>query len=244
MPALEDEMARSLSLVLLGYAAHGLGTASLSGMGEITLRDGLVAAAASVGATRGAAWIIKREHQPPAWKKGNVDLTVWRKRGRRQRWFCATELKWWHRDDSNNASNRRAELMRDFVRAGAVYPSLVQPDKSAFVLLLSTDASWSTTVVNHRDGDAALRNHWVKVYGEQAWDLCVLKTCPGVRRAVKELRSMGVQIPAIIRSKLAFSASVRQQRSDPATVRCWSVWKPQGATFLDDADMDSILAGS
>jgi hypothetical protein len=78
--ALEDEIARSLSLIALSYAAHGLGTETLSGLGEITLRDGLVAAVAAVGARRHAPWIIEREHKPRDWDNGSVDLTVWRKR--------------------------------------------------------------------------------------------------------------------------------------------------------------------
>lgn len=242
MPKLEAEMARSLSLMLLSYAAHGLGTETLSGLGEITLRDGLVAAAAAVGARRQAAWIIEREHQPQDWNRGEVDLTVWRKRSKRMRWFCAAELKWWRKDDSNNASNRRAELMRDFIRAGAVYPRLLQPDKMAFVLLLSTKTSWSTTVARHDAGDAALCRHWKSAYGEQIWDIAVMRTCPAVRAAVRDLHGMGVQMPNIIHSRLAFSVCVRQQRSEPAVVRCWSVWKPQGSTFLNDAGVTQITA--
>jgi hypothetical protein len=232
---LEDEIARSLSMVVLSYAAHGLGTESLSGLGEITLRDGLVAAAAAVGARRRAAWIIQREHQPEGWRSGNVDLTLWRMRQRRRQWFCAVELKWWHKDDSSNAANRRAKLMRDFVRAGAVYPMLHQPEKMAFVLLLSTKESWGTTVARHHAGDRAICRHWESDYREQAWNLSSLQSCPSVRAAVTELHGMGVQIPNIIHSELCFSVRVRQQRSEPALVRCWAVWKPQRSTFLDAA---------
>jgi len=243
MPALEKEMAESLSLVLLSNAAHGFGTETLSGLGEITLRDGLVAGAASIGARRNAAWIIEREHKPQDWNSGNIDLTVWRKRRRQKEWFCSAELKWWHRNDTSNASNRRADLIRDFIRAGSVYPRLLQPDKMSFVLLLSTQASWGTTVERHEAGDHALCTHWKRAYATQSWDLKALKVCPGLRTAVKELRQMGVKIPNIIHSDLTYSVSIRQQRSQRGEVRCWSVRKPQNSTFLDDGELDEILGG-
>lgn len=236
-------MAESLSLVLLSHAAHGLGTETLSGLGEITLRDGLVAGAAAVGARRNAALIIEREHKPQDWKSGNIDLTVWRKRKRQKEWFCSTELKWWHQDDANNASNRHAKLIRDFIRAGSVYPMMLKPDKMAFVLLLTTSSSWNTKVERHTAGDLSLCYRWTRAYVTQTWDLSALKGCPGVRAAVAELRGMGVKIPNIIHSDLTYSASIRQQRSERGEVRCWSVRKPQKTTFLSNAELDEIIAG-
>jgi hypothetical protein len=239
--SLTHEMAKALSLVLLSHTSHGLGTDTLSGMGEITLRDGLIVGAAAVGARRRAAWIIEREYQPSSWSSGNVDLTVWRKTRHRRRWFCAAELKWWHQEDTNNAANRRTKLIRDFLRAGGVYQLLLQPDKMALVLLVSTAASWASTVTRHQAGDAHLCRNWERIYGTQRWNLIALRHCPGVRAGVTELRGMGVQIPGIIHSRLEYSVDVQQQRSTPATVRCWTVWKPQGSTILDGAAMDQIV---
>jgi hypothetical protein len=134
--------------------------------------------------------------------------------------------------------------MRDFIRAGAMYPMLLQPDKMALVLLLSTPSSWNTTVDRHEAGDARLCRNWTRAYHDQTWDVRGMAACPGVRAAVGELRAMGVPIPNIIHSDLLYSVTIRQQRSERAMVRCWSVWKPQNTAFLDDQALDAIAAGS
>src|SRR5207249_1565962 len=77
---------------------------------------------------------------------------------------------------------------------------------------------------------------------DQSWEINELRACPGVRAAVGELRQMGVQVPNIIHSNLIYSVTIRQQRSERAEVRCWSIRKPQNTTFLDDQPLDAIMA--
>lgn len=55
---------QSICGILISHAAHGLATSSLEGMGEITLRDSLIVAAAAAGAQAKQAWILQREVLP------------------------------------------------------------------------------------------------------------------------------------------------------------------------------------
>ena len=72
-------LADATAHMLLSHACHGLATSSLEGIGEITLRDGLVVAAAAVGARTKRAWIFEREVLPDGWTDATVDLMVYRK---------------------------------------------------------------------------------------------------------------------------------------------------------------------
>ncbi|OOE43711.1 hypothetical protein BZG09_09545 [Salinivibrio kushneri] len=138
-----QELADRVASMLLSYAAHGLATSSISGMGEISLRDGLVAAAAASGANQSRSWIIKREVQPQGWLDSAVDLYIKSKTSHGNiREVGGVELKWWRRDDAGNASNRRRDLVKDFIRAASLFS---QVNDFAIVALLSTDVSWSKT---------------------------------------------------------------------------------------------------
>ena len=65
--------------ILISHAGHGLATSSLHGMGEITLRDGLIVAAASIASELRQAWLLEREVQPQGWVDSDVDLLISRK---------------------------------------------------------------------------------------------------------------------------------------------------------------------
>jgi len=78
-PSEIQELASGIANMLLSHAAHGLSTGSLHGMGEITLRDGLVVAAAAAGAKARQAWILAREFTPDGWSDAAVDLVIYRK---------------------------------------------------------------------------------------------------------------------------------------------------------------------
>ena len=79
-PAQKKDSADAISSMLVSHAAHGIATASLDGMGEITLRDGLIVASAAVAARTRQAWMLGREMTPDAWTDASVDLVISRKR--------------------------------------------------------------------------------------------------------------------------------------------------------------------
>jgi hypothetical protein len=140
-PVQVQELADRICSILISHAAHGLATSSLEGMGEITLRDSLVVAAAAAGAQTKQAWVFQREVLPVGWTDSAVDLMLYRTGNHdAQHLVGGAELKWWRHTDKSNASNRRRDLVRDFLRAAALYPGV---EDFAFVALLSTEVSWS-----------------------------------------------------------------------------------------------------
>jgi hypothetical protein len=122
------QLGEAMASMLLSQAAHGLATGSLEGTGEITLRDGLIVAAAAEGARIRQAWIIEREVIPNGWTDAPVDLFL-RKQGNLGAisTIGGVELKWWRKTDAGNSANRRRDLIRDFIRA------LVDESLSAYV---------------------------------------------------------------------------------------------------------------
>ena len=136
-PAQVQELADRICAMLMSHASHGLATSSLEGMGEITLRDSLIVAAAAAGAQIKQAWVLEREVLPTGWTDSAVDLVIYRSGQQKTlKEVGGIELKWWRQTDKGNASNRRRDLVKDFMRAASLYPDV---DDFAFVALLSTE---------------------------------------------------------------------------------------------------------
>lgn len=188
-PAQIQQLADRTCSILISHAAHGLATSSLEGMGEITLRDSLVVAAAATGAQTKQAWILQREVLPTGWTDSAVDLMIYRTgNAGAQHPLGGIELKWWRHDDKSNASNRRRDLVRDFIRAAALYPEV---DDFAFVALLSTEVSWSsTTSTTGADADAM---QLLTAAGTSKWNIQMLRGSPAVKGAVRSLQG---KVPA------------------------------------------------
>lgn len=233
-----NRLANGLAQILLSYAAHGMATRSLAGMGEITLRDGLVVAAAASGAAEKRAWIIEREILPAGWTDAAVDLMISR-RGNAGNiaMLGGVELKWWRQEDGGNASNRRRDLVKDFIRAGSLYQ---QAEEFSFVALLSTAGSWTSTASTTGSDNNVMQR--LVSDGSQQWNLENDKTSAAVRNAVASLRGH-VPVPNIVRSELLVNLSLRATGEEEAFARVWSVRKPQNTRILTDAEMDAVLAG-
>lgn len=231
-----QDIADRICSILVAHAAHGLATSSLDGMGEITLRDSLIVAAAASGAQLKQAWVLEREVLPAGWRDSAVDLTVYR-RGNEDalRAVGAVELKWWRQNDKGNASNRRRDLVKDFIRAAAVYPNM---ETFAFVALLSTEVSWGTTTTTEGGDKQAMT--LVSGTGTQKWKLENLKACPAVLGAVRLLNGR-VPVPNIFHSKLLSTLDLHLASGRTAFARVWSVVKPQRTSFLTSDQLRAFL---
>jgi hypothetical protein len=230
-------LADGMACMLLSHAAHGVATRSLTGMGEITLRDGLIVAAAAAGARLSQAWIIDREILPEGWLDAAVDVMIHRKGNHGNlRLVGGIELKWWRRMDAANAANRRRDLIKDFVRAAALYPMV---EDFSFVALLSTAVSWSSTVkTSGTDGPAMkkLRSH-----GSQHWNLKGLRECSAVKGTIRALNER-VPIPNIFHTELMSNIMLaKPQNKVAAFARVWAVRKPQNTRTLNDGEIAGLL---
>lgn len=235
-PAQVQQLADRTSSILISHAAHGLATSSLEGMGEITLRDSLVVAAAATGAQTKQAWILQREVLPTGWTDSAVDLMIYRAgNAGAQHAIGGIELKWWRHDDKSNASNRRRDLVRDFIRAASLYP---QVDDFAFVALLSTEVSWVSTT-NTTAADAAAMQ-LLTAAGTSKWNLQTLRNSPAVKGAVRSLQGK-VPVPNIFHSKLLSTLELHFASGRSAFARIWSLSKPQKTHFLSPTELIAIL---
>ncbi len=224
--------------ILISHAAHGFATSSLAGMGEITLRDGLIVAAAAVGAELRQGWLLTREFEPPAWQNADVDLLISRRgNGGETHLLAGLELKWWRREDGGNAANRRKELVRDFFRAAALY-SLVE--QIAFVALLSTAASWDATANTGGSDHVAMGMLGTSV--SQQWNINPMIASSAVRGAMRDLVG-DVPITNIFHTKLISNAALHADDRRRAFAKVWSVKKPQNSRFLDRDEVETLLLG-
>jgi hypothetical protein len=146
------------------------------------------------------------------------------------------ELKWWRHGDRTNASNRRRDLVRDFIRAASVYPSV---QDFAFVALLSTEVSWTSTTSTHGADETAM-GLVTADDGSKIWNVHKLRGSPAVRGAVRSLRGR-VPVPNIFHSKLLSSVELRFASGRSAFARVWSIRKPQRTHFLTDAELQEVL---
>lgn len=235
-PAQIQELADRTCSILISHAAHGLATSSLEGMGEITLRDSLIVAAAAAGAQTKQAWMLQREVLPQDWTESAVDLVIYRTGNRgTQHAVGGVELKWWRHEDKSNASNRRRDLVKDFIRAAALYP---QVEDFAFVALLSTEVSWaSTTNTTAADAPAI---ELLTATDSKTWNINDLRTSPAVKGAVRFLQGR-VPVPNIFHSKLLSTLELHFASGRSAFAKIWSLRKPQRTHFLSEAEVQEVL---
>lgn len=206
-------------------------------MGEITLRDGLVVAAAACGAAERRAWIIEREILPATWSDADVDMIISRQgNAGNTPLLGGVELKWWRQEDGGNAGNRRRDLVKDFIRAGSLYP---QVEEFSFVALLSTTGSWTSTA-STRGSDREVMQRLL-ADGSQQWNLEYDASSAAIRNAVADLRGK-IPIPNIIRSELLVDVSLRAAGEEEAFARIWSVRKPQRTRILSAAELTALIA--
>ncbi len=233
-PAQIQELADRFCSILMSHACHGLATSSLDGMGEITFRDGLIVAAAASGSKIRQAWIFEREDLPSGWSDAAVDLTIIRPSDADSpKVVGAVELKWWRQEDSGNASNRRCELVKDFIRAAANYKNV---EDFSFVALLSTEVSWKTTTsTNGSDKDAMTL---LTASGTQKWNLKALSECASVKSSVRSLGHR-VPVPSAFHTKLLAAHELSFVSGRTASARVWSVVKPQKTVFLSLKELES-----
>ncbi|MEQ1861996.1 MAG: hypothetical protein ABMA13_18920 [Chthoniobacteraceae bacterium] len=235
-PAQIQSLADGVASILLSHAAHGLATSALEGMGEITLRDGLIVAAAAVGAHTKQAWILDREVLPAGWTDAAVDLVIFRHGNQNNtKEVGGIELKWWRQTDPGNAANRRRDLIRDFIRAAALY-SLVED--FAFVSLLSTAGSWSATATTSGSDRAAMTK--LGAAGSQTWNIPNMISSSAIKGAVKSL-SGKVPITNIFHTELLASFSLNNASGLNAFAKVWLVKKPQNTQFLQPAEIALLI---
>ena len=229
-------LGEAMANMLLSHAAHGLATGSLEGTGEITLRDGLIVAAAAEGARIRQAWIIDREVVPDGWTDAPVDLFIFRNGARQQLIpVGGVELKWWRKTDVGNGSNRRRDLVRDFIRAGSLYQTV---EKFAFVALVSTEGSWSATAkTSGSDKDAMSK---LSAVGLQQWDLRQMQSSKAISEAMRSLRGR-VPIPNIFYSELVCTKSLNSGNNLLAFSRVWKVKKLQGSSILANEELNALI---
>jgi hypothetical protein len=233
------DLADRASSILISHAAHGLATSALDGMGEITLRDCLVVAAASSGSSLKQAWILEREVIPSGWSDAPVDLFIRRKGNQGAlKDVGGVELKWWRRGDKSNAGNRRRDLARDFIRAAALYQHM---ESSAFVALLSTEVSWEKTTQTDKGDQPAMDLLCAK--DAQKWNLISLQKSPAIKGAI---RSVGNRVPItnIFHTKLISSLDLHLSSDRVASARVWSVVKPQRSKIMTAAEIKQFLRPS
>lgn len=229
-------LAAGIGNILISNAAHGLATSSIQGLGEITLRDSLVVAAAAAGAKARQAWIIDREVVPNGWTDAPVDLMISRVgNGTNVVLMGGTELKWWRRSDAANAGNRRRDLIKDFLRAAALYP--IASDFS-FVALVATAESWEATTDTGGSDNTAMRQ--LKRSTSQNWNVTNQISSAALKSAVRLLQGR-VPICNIFHTELLYSSrfSINQERV--ALAKVWRVKKPQNTVFLSDAQIANLL---
>jgi hypothetical protein len=224
--------------ILVSHAAHGIATSSLHGMGEITLRDGLVVAAASIAAELRQGWLLVREVQPEGWQDSDVDLLIFRKGNVGViHTLAGVELKWWRQEDAGNAANRRKDLIRDFFRAAALY-SIVE--EIAFVALVSTAFSWTATA-NTRGSDEVAMG-MLGERGSHVWNTDIMVASNSVRSAMRELVGK-VPVSNIFHTKLISDVAISEESERIAFAKVWSVKKPQNSRWLNEEEIEERVFG-
>lgn len=232
----EKEFARRIATMLLSHAAHGLATSALAQTGEITLRDGLVVAAAAEAAGIRQSWIINREVVPAGWADAPVDLLV-QKNGNNNTIITlgGVELKWWRKTDAANSANRRRDLIRDFIRAGSLYQ---QVNDFSFVALLSTEGSWAATTTTKGTDKGVMS--MLSASAIQKWNLKKMIASKAVEGAMRSLRGK-VPMPNVFHTELLCTRSIYDSTTQLAFARVWKVKKPQNTIFLNDATLEKLI---
>jgi hypothetical protein len=230
-------LAEGMGNMLLSHAAHGLATSSLSGMGEITLRDALVVAAAAAGSRMRQAWIIDREVVPDDWDDAPVDLLISREGNNGHVSLVGgTELKWWRRADAGNSANRRRDLIKDLFRAAALYPAV---SSFSFVALLTTPDSWAATTDTTGSDQDAMR--LLKRGGSQSWNSSTLAASAAMKGALRQLKGR-VPLCSVFHTELLCSARLSLSKERVATAKVWRVKKPQRSVFMSAERVAELIA--
>lgn len=232
------DFANRIADMLLSYAAHGLATSSVEGMGEITLRDGLIVAAAAMGAKNKRSWIIDREVLPPGWTDSAVDLVAYRKgNAGAVPMVGAVELKWWRRTDKSNAGNRRRDLIKDFIRAAALHKIT---EEFAFVALLSTSDSWSSTTGTQQTDKEVMK--LLTSPGVQKWNLPKLQGSSSLRAALNSLDGRVSPISRNLHSELLSHRTIGDAGKTTAFAKVWSVRRPKSTGDLTSVEIKAMKA--
>jgi len=230
-------LAKRFAAMLAAHAAHGRAISALHGTGEVTLRDGLVVAAAAAGARLNQAWIIRRESVPKGWRNTPVDLLIKRRNGQgRVVLVGGVELKWWRQDDARNSANRRRDLLRDMVRAAALY---AQAEEFAFVALLTTTASWTSTTVTKGSDKGAMT--LLAASGVQQWNLGKMRSSKSLMRAIASLRAQ-VPICNVFHTELLSEFTLNDAGKTTVFAKVWKIRKPQNSKLLDDAAIRALVS--
>eukprot|EP01107_Rhizomastix_libera_P006759 TRINITY_DN20922_c0_g1_i1.p1 TRINITY_DN20922_c0_g1~~TRINITY_DN20922_c0_g1_i1.p1 ORF type:complete len:251 (-),score=25.24 TRINITY_DN20922_c0_g1_i1:151-903(-) len=230
------DIGEAMTSMLLSHAAHGFATGSLEGTGEITLRDGLIVAAAAEGARIRQAWIIEREVVPAGWTDAPIDLILKRSGNLGAvSTIGGVELKWWRKTDLANSANRRRDLIRDFIRAASLYS---QVQDFSFVALLSTEGSWAATTKTEGSDKGAMAK--LSAPGSQQWNLKNMITSKSIQGAMRSLQSK-VPIPNIFHTELLCTRALTNGPDQLAFAKVWKVKKPQNTIILTDAMLRVLL---
>jgi len=203
-----------------------------------------VVAAASVGAQTKRAWVIERQFAPANWLSGRaIDLAFHRIVENAYRLVWTAEVKWWRDSGAANAANRRRDLVADFIRAASVYPDV---ESGAFVTLLATEDLWASTLPSGRTAAKPLRDclfvgQSATTYGQ--WTMKDMATnVSAVKIAIWKLNG-DIQIPNIFHTELAAVSRLTAGGGRPILHALdWRVRKPQRSRFLDQAEIDAIVA--
>lgn len=231
-----QDLADRFASILISYAAHGLATSSLNGMGEITLRDSLITAAAAAGAKTKQAWIFEREVIPEGWTDSAVDLILSRQGNNGvNKKVGGIELKWWRQTDKGNASNRRRDLVKDFIRAASLYKDV---EDFAFVVLLSTEVSWDSTTKTTCSDQAAMK--LLTSQTSEVWNLKNLMKTKAVPASIRALHGK-VPIPNTFHTKLLTTLSLEFASGRTAFAKVWLVKKPQNTKILSEVEVIRLL---
>jgi hypothetical protein len=229
-------LAEAIGSMLISNAAHGLATSSIQGLGEITLRDALVVAAAAAGARARQAWIIDREVVPNGWTDAPVDLMISRVGNAGNISLVGgTELKWWRRADPANAGNRRRDLVKDILRGAALYPNA---SAFSFVALLATEESWGATTDTGGSDRTAMA--LLKHQSSQSWNVTNLIESAALKSAVRQLQGR-VPICNIFRTELLCSSRFSINQGRVLRAKVWRIKKPQNTVFLTDDRIEQLL---
>jgi hypothetical protein len=150
----------------------------------------------------------------------------------------AVELKWWRQDDAANASNRRRDLLKDFVRAAALY---AQVESFSLVALISTAGSWSATVPTSGSDRQVMTR--LAATGVQKWNLRKDADSAGVRGALRMLKGK-CPVPNVFHTEVLAEARLQELEVQAACATVWAVRKPQGTRTLSEAEVWDLASGS
>lgn len=231
----KKEFSDRVAYMLLSHANHSLSISALGGMGEITLRDGLVVASAAQAASKNYSWVVDREFEPSEWKDGAIDIVISKiSRGSRTK-VGSIELKLWRQNDSGNASNRRRDLVRDIIRSASFYKNV---DFSFFVLL-STSASWEATFPG--DGvDDEIRVMLESTSKDEKWNIRDLSSKNCIKNSLESLNKNKVEISSHFSTRLLSNLSTNNNDKTVVFTKVWSIKKTRNSRNFDATELSKL----